>query len=150
MASFHPGRTGLVAVDNGPAALRREAPDEMLAPLLAGAFARGVAETLDALGLAGVFLDRSGEVVFISRAAGPLLQGRLRLHMRHIVAEDGADNQALGAFIADAVGAGNGDAALRLAGADLDLRRLPRMAGADLSGQMVRAVLILSGRADAR
>lgn len=150
MASFHPARSGLAAPDAGAAGLRREAPDTMLAPLLAGAFARGIAETLDALDLAGLFLDRSGEVIFISRAAEPLLRARLRLHMRHLVADGAADNQALGAFIADAVGAGHGDARLRLAGAGLDLRRLPRTAGADMAGQMVRAVVLLVADGDPR
>jgi hypothetical protein len=150
MASIHPGRTGPVAPERRASATAGEAPDEMLAPLLAGAFARGVAESLDALGLPGLFLDRSGDVIFMSRAAEPLLQGRLRLHMRHLVANGTADNQALGAFIADAVGEGQAEAALRLAEAGLVLRRLPRSAGSDLAGQMVRAVVLLADEAEPR
>lgn len=150
MASFHPGRTGPAAPERRATAMGREAPDEMLAPLLAGAFARGIAETLDLLGLPGLFLDRSGEVIFMSRAAEPLLQGRLSLHMRHLVATGAADNQALGAFLADAVGEGAGSASLRLAGAGVELRRLSRTAGSDLAGQMVRAVVLLADESEPR
>ena len=70
--------------------------------------------------------------------------------MRHLVAKGAADNQALGAFIADAVGEERADAALRLPEAGLELRRLPRTAGSGLSGQMVRAVVLLADESEPR
>lgn len=150
MASFHSGQPGLADPEVGVSGSAEGSVDEMLAPVIAGAYARGVAETLDLLGLPGLFLDRSGEVIFASRAAAPLLRGPLRLHMRHLVAEGAEDNRQLATFVADAVGAGSGAAALHLPGAAVELRCLPRTAGVALPGQLVHAVVLLLDDADPR
>ena len=150
MASFHADRADLLRQGARPADRTPEGYDEVLAPVIAGAYARGVAETLDMLGLPGLFLDASGEVLFVSRAAAPLLNGPLRLHMRHLVAREAADNRLLATFIVDAVGAGTEGAALRLPHAKFELRRLPRTAAATSPDQLVRAVLLVCDEADPR
>lgn len=148
MASFHADRADLLRHGAGPQGRTPDGYDEVLGPVIAGAYARGVAETLDMLGLPGLFLDPSGEVIFVSRAAVPLLNGALRLHMRHLVARETADNRLLATFIVDAVGAGAEAAALRLPRAKFELRRLPRLAAAASPDQLVRAVLLLLDEAD--
>lgn len=150
MTSFHSGRLDQADPTSGAAAASSGVPDEILAPVMAGAHARGVAETLDMLGIPGVFLGRAGEVLLATHAAAPLLQGPLRLHMRHLVAERAEDNRVLEAFIADAVGDARAAHAVRLPGAAFELRRLPRTEAATLPGQMVRAVVLLADATDAR
>lgn len=147
MASFRPN---LAARDSADTIPMTSAADDMLGPVIAGAYARGVAETLELLGLPGVFLGSAGEVLFVSRAAAPLLQGPLRLHMQHLVADAAPDNQLLGGFIADAVGAAETPAALTLPGAALELRRLPRTAGTALPAQRLRAVILIADGANPR
>ena len=150
MASFHADRADLLGHGAGSAGPTPEGYDDVLAPVIAGAYARGVAETLDMLGLPGLFLDPSGEVIFVSRAAAPLLNGPVRLRMRHLVAREADDNRLLATFIVDAVGAGTETATLRLPRAKFELRRLPRTAAATSPNQLVRAVLLLLDEADPR
>ena len=151
MASFHAGLHDQADPQARPAAPVDAGPDEVLSPVIAGAYARGIADALDLFGLPGVFLDRDGEVLFASRAATPLLlDGPLRLHMRHLVADGAADNRLLGDFIADAVGAADGERGVRLPDAALELHRLPRTEASALPGQLVRAVILLADLADPR
>lgn len=149
MATFH---SAWPTEDAQPEASRvmDGAADEVLGPVMAGAFARGVAETLELLGIPALFLDRSGEVLFASRAVEPLLQGPLRLHTRHLVAEHAGDNEVLSDFIAHAVGNGvNADEA-QLPHAALNLRCLPRTPAWSIPSQLVRAVIIVADPADRR
>lgn len=150
MASFHASQQNLADRQARPAQQLSGAADDMLSPVIAGAYARGIADTLDLFGVPGVFLARDGEVLFASRPAARLLDGPLRLHMRHLVAAQAADNRLLGDFIADAVGEASGSPGVRLPGAALELRRLPRTEASALPGQMVRAVVLLADPTDPR
>ncbi len=83
-----------------------------LAPLLAGARARGVADGLEWLGLAAVLLDDRGEVLHVNSGAIELLGEDLFLQAGRLRARDGVVDAELSAAIRRALSRG---AASRLA-----------------------------------
>jgi hypothetical protein len=70
-----------------------------LAPLLAGARARGVADGLEWLGLAAVLLDDRGEVLHVNSGAVELMGEDLFLQGGRLRARDGAVDDELAAAI---------------------------------------------------
>ena len=82
------------AVDPEPPA--RGAP---LAPLLAGARARGVADGFEWLGLAAILLDDRGEVLHVNRRAVDLMGEDLFLSSGRLRARDAEIDGALGVAI---------------------------------------------------
>jgi hypothetical protein len=70
-----------------------------LAPLLAGARARGVADGLEWLGLAAVLLDDRGEVLHVNSGAIELLGEELFLQGGRLRARDGAVDAELAGAI---------------------------------------------------
>ena len=70
-----------------------------LAPLLAGARARGVADGLDWLGLAAVLLDDRGEVLHVNCGAIELMGEHLYLQAGRLRATDARADSALEAAI---------------------------------------------------
>jgi hypothetical protein len=89
------------AVDPEPAA--RGAP---LAPLLAGARARGVADGFEWLGLAAILLDDRGEVLHVNPRAVDLMGEDLFLSSGRLRARDAEIDGALGVAIHRALGGG--------------------------------------------
>jgi hypothetical protein len=83
-----------------------------LAPLLAGARARGVADGLEWLGLAAVLLDDRGEVLHVNSGAVELMGEDLFLQAGRLRARDGAVDAELAAAIRTTL---SGGAASRLA-----------------------------------
>ena len=89
------------AVDPAPPA--RGAP---LAPLLAGARARGVADGFEWLGLAAILLDDRGEVLHVNPRAVDLMGEDLFLSSGRLRARDAEIDGALGVAIHRALGGG--------------------------------------------
>ena len=117
-----------------------------LAPLLAGARARGVADGLEWLGLAAVLLDDRGEVLHVNAGAIELMGEDLFLQGGRLRARDGTVDAELSAAIhltlsrgvasrlAIPLGSGHGNSARRIGAIDsLD----------DDPFQLLRAVAIL-------
>ena len=123
-----------------------------LAPLLAGARARGVADGLELIGAAAALLDEQGEVLHLNARALSLLGDHLVLAGGRLRARDRALDRTLAAAIdltlrlPDRLARRAG----RLARADsLGVRIMPVTADADDSFQLLRAVAILEPRAAA-
>ena len=78
-----------------------------LAPLLAGARARGVADGLEWLGLAAVLLDDRGEVLHVNCGAVELMGERLYLQSGRLRATDPHADRALEAAIRQTLAGGS-------------------------------------------
>jgi len=117
-----------------------------LAPLLAGARARGVADGLEWLGLAAVLLDDRGEVLHVNSGAIELMGEDLFLRAGRLRAGDGEVDAELAAAIQETL---NGGVASRLTiplGAGrgaLDARIGAIDSPGDDPFQLLRAVAIL-------
>ena len=120
-----------------------------LAPLLAGARARGVADGLELIGAAAALLDEQGEVLHLNARALSLLGGDLVLSGGRLRARDRARDLTLAAAsdstvrnqVASHVALGDG------ARADgLGIRIMPVTADGDEPFQLLRAVAILEPR----
>ena len=120
-----------------------------LAPLLAGARARGVADGLELIGAAAALLDEQGEVLHLNARAMSLLGEDLVLADGRLRARDRARDRTLAAAIVStlrdqvASRVALGDDAL---GDGLGVRIMPVTADADDSFQLLRAVAILEPR----
>ena len=123
-----------------------------LAPLLAGARARGVADGLELIGAAAALLDEQGEVLHLNARALSLLGDHLVLTGGRLRARDRAVDRTLAAAINSTLrhqvasrvalgGTGRAD--------ELGIRIMPVAAEADESFQLLRAVAILEPRAAA-
>jgi hypothetical protein len=120
-----------------------------LAPLLAGARARGVADGLELIGAAAALLDEQGEVLHLNARALSLLGDQLVLAGRRLRARDRALDRTLAAAIDSTL---RRQVASRVALGDetsadgLGVRIVPVTAEADESFQLLRAVAILEPR----
>lgn len=122
-----------------------------LAPLLAGARARGVADGLELVGAAAALLDEQGEVLHANRKALGLMGAGLFLSGQRLRARDQAADETLAAAI-DA-GVRHGVASWVALGEGLDkgafgVRIVPVAAEAGESFQLLRAVAIFESLAD--
>lgn len=72
---------------------------DSLAPQLAGARARGVADALSLLGLPAIFLDQEGRALHVSREAALLMGPTLGVDRARLVAADSATDELLQALI---------------------------------------------------
>jgi len=130
-----------------PSAIRGAAAP--LAPLLAGARARGVADGLELIGAAAALLDEQGEVLHLNARARSLLGDHLVLSGGRLRARDRALDQTLAAAIDSTV---RHQVASRVALGDeasadsLGVRIMPVSAEADESFQLLRAIAILEPR----
>ena len=130
-----------------PGAIRGAATP--LAPLLAGARARGVADGLELIGAAAALLDEQGEVLHLNARALSLLGDHLVLAGGRLRARDRALDQTLAAAIDSTL---RHQIASRVALGDsacadgLGVRIMPVAAEADDSFQLLRAVAILEPR----
>jgi hypothetical protein len=133
-----------------PVAVRSAAAP--LAPLLAGARARGVADGLELIGAAAALLDEQGEVLHLNARALSLLGDQLVLAGGRLRARDRAVDRNLTAAINSTL---RRQVASRVALGDearadgLGIRIMPVTAAADDSFQLLRAVAILEPRGTA-
>ena len=127
-----------------PGAVRNAAAP--LAPLLAGARARGVADGLELIGAAAALLDEQGDVLHVNARALSLLGDHLVLAGGRLRARDRVLDRTLAAAIDSTL---RHQVASRVALGDaatadgLGVRIMPVSAEADDSFQLLRAVAIL-------
>jgi hypothetical protein len=120
-----------------------------LAPLLAGARARGVADGLELIGAAAALLDEQGEVLHLNARARSLLGEHLVLSGGRLRARDHDLDRTLAEAIDSTV---RHQVASRVALGDaasadgLGVRIMPVSAEADESFQLLRAIAILEPR----
>ncbi len=148
-ASVDPSHAGDVA--DGVVAQGR-AIRTPLAPLLAGARARGVADGLELIGAAAALLDEQGEVLHVNARAMRLMGEALFLADQRLRARDRAADETLAAAIGStlrygvasrvAVGEGSGQCAL-------GVRIVPVAAEGVESFQLLRAVAIIEAAGEA-
>jgi hypothetical protein len=126
--------------------------DRSLAPVLAGARARGMADALELLGVAAVLIDECGFALHVNTRArsllGPQLRidgGRLRASERDLDAAIGAAVESAVAGVAPATGAERIDLSATARGAT-GVKVLPVVAEADDSFQLLRAIVIIEER----
>ncbi|MGD0719541.1 MAG: hypothetical protein ABR970_00645 [Roseiarcus sp.] len=131
------------------AAGARPPREEPLAPLLAGARARGMADAFEMLGVAAAFLDEGGLALHINDRARRLLGPQLWVDDGRLRAADADLDEALAAAIETALNAGRrGDAATSFSFASesrgpLGLKVLPVAAEAHDPFQLLRVVVVL-------
>jgi len=82
---------------------RRLGDLEAMAPLLAGARARGIADAFELLGMAAILIDASGTVLHVGEAATKLLGGDIAIVSRHVIGATQATNRALQHLVASAI-----------------------------------------------
>jgi hypothetical protein len=117
--------------------------EDFLAPIIAGAFARGVAEAFDLLGVPALFFDRAGHVLFVSASARPYLGDDLRLHSGHVLAKGRANNRTLAAFMADLLRDPSSTDAVTLGTSGLTLSARPVPGGLASSDQLLHAIVVI-------
>jgi PAS fold len=129
---------GLIAVSGEP-----------LAPLLAGARARGMADAFALMGLAAVFVGESGRALHVNARAQSLFGGALALRKGRLTAADAEADRALGQAL-DSACAASGEPSVNQvilvrqgASAHLTARILPIEADGDDRFQLLKAVVIL-------
>jgi hypothetical protein len=115
-------------------------PDDVLAPIIAGAFARGMAESFNLLDIPAFFFDRDGRVLFASTAAQRYLVTDFTLRAGHLLAQDHADNGALARFMTAVLQDPRTPRALRLE-SGVTLSALPMPTGLSPSDQLLHAVI---------
>ena len=128
------------------ASLDEDSFSDLIGPMLAGAQARGVADTFELLGIGAALIDPTGRVLHMGGRGRRVSGGWLRIVEDHLVADRPADNKALQSLIGAAIdGSSDVDVKVRLdrgqgAGA-LEIRalRFPMSHGMD---QLLRAVLV--------
>lgn len=128
-------------------------PDaDRLKPVIAGARARGMADALEALGVAAIMLDRAGMALHASSHAANfvgLAAGKgLSLTSATLIAADSAANRALQLAIAEVVEAeeaGPRQVALPESGVVLTIR--PILAGENDAYQLLRALIVIESAA---
>ena len=129
-----------------PGSADQESFADVIRPMLAGAQARGVADTLELLGIGAALIDATGPVLPMGGRGRRVSAGWLRIVEDHLVAEEPEDSRALQTLIGEAIAEPAHPAArVRLGqkqgGAALDIRalRFPLFNGRD---QLLRAVLV--------
>jgi len=124
------------------------APAWPLAPLLAGARARGVADAFEWLGLAAILVDERGEVLHLSAGAVELMQDDLYRDAGHLRARDKFGDVRLRIAVAAALRDGEAVDLVMPSGSahdELALRIAPIGGGAGEDAcQLLRLVIVLS------
>lgn len=118
-----------------------------LAPLLAGAQARGMADLLDMLGHGAILLDRSGKVLFASDRARQMMAGVIAISAGHLAGVDPGARARLDMLLAAAM-AGEPVAELVFSVQDNEFERfsvqsLPAPAGPAACLPLLTAVLVV-------
>ena len=124
--------------------LRETLPPEILAPLLAGARARGIADAYEMMGVGAVLLGHSGRVLHASERASRLLQDVASIVSEHLVGAAAETNAQIESLIGRWL-AGEGEAATVLqsavSGRRISLRvvDVPEVQGESV--QLLKAVI---------
>ena len=100
--------TAVAEIGSFPGTLEDAEDFVSLAPVVAGALARGLADAFELTGIAAILLSEVGSVLHVGQSAAPLLDGPLSIVSRHLVAETACSNRDLERLIAGAV-AGSGE-----------------------------------------
>lgn len=122
---------------------------EGLAPLLAGARARGIADAFELLGMAAILIDSSGSVLHVGEAAMQLLGADIAIVSRHIIGATKASNRALQHLVASAI-SGEDEVTVkpvvmaREGRSPLVVRALPIPGAQGDSMQLLKAVILLA------
>ena len=111
--------------------------DPSLAPVLAGARARGMADAFELLGLAAILVDECGFALHVSPRARDLLGPRLKIEAGRLRASERELDAVIGAAIESAV------AGVAPARGAPGVRILPVAPEPDESFQLLRAIVIL-------
>lgn len=120
---------------------------DFLAPIVAGARARGIADAFEISGLAAILVDRHGGVLYLGPSAERFLHGSLRLAGNHLVADSAGGNRHLAQLIAAAVAGEPGEMSISMPERrELRVRALPIPEAADDPVQLMKAVLIIEDR----
>lgn len=117
-----------------------------IAPILAGARARGVADALEMLGVAAILLGADGDVLFANEQARSLLIPHLRIAGERLATTDKSRQAALSRLIEAASAGSNGAAGslvLRRGDGVPALRLQATPIADDDPFQLLRAVLLL-------
>jgi PAS domain-containing protein len=117
-----------------------------IAPLLAGARARGLADAFEMLGIAAILLAADGDVLFANPQAEALFGAHLKLSGERLIAGDEADQRELRRMMEAAVSGQNrsGELIVQRAGLSaLKLRATPVASPDRDPFQLLRAVIIL-------
>jgi hypothetical protein len=127
--------------------------EELLRPVLEGARARGVADALEMLGQAFLFLDGSGTILHASSRANDMIGGEIAIVRGHLVGSNPAAGQHIGDLIGAALVGPGGDCApvaLRAGeGRIIRLRARAFPAAPPATFQLVRAIVFLDPASDA-
>jgi hypothetical protein len=140
-------------IDRTPARAGRSGPDRVpdadrLKPVIAGARARGMADALDALGVAAIMLDRAGMALHASSPAAAYLGAAagkgLSLTAQTLIAAEPGANRALQRAVADVVGGEGAESrCVTLAESGLRLVVRPILATEGDPYQLLRALIVI-------
>ena len=111
-----------------------------LAPLLAGAHARGMFDALDLMGQGAVLLGRDGRALAVTQSAAPSFGAALAIVQGRPVSAARHDDSLLQQAILDALAGVACDLEIGAPGEELTLRLLPTPAGAH---QLMAAILLI-------
>ena len=119
-------------------------PEELVAPLVAGAYARGIADVLELLAIPAVFLGMDARTLFANRAMQRELGRGLRLEAEHLVAAAPEDNRVLDKLLAEALTPQASTAVISawLPNAGLTIHAVPVGLDSPNVAQLARAVLV--------
>jgi PAS domain-containing protein len=117
-----------------------------IAPLLAGARARGLADAFEMLGIAAILLAADGDVLFANPPAQALFGTHLKLFGERLVAGDEADQRALRRMTVAALTgqSRSGELIVQRAGLPaLKLRATPIASAEEDPFQLLRAIILI-------
>ena len=119
---------------------------DLIGPMLAGAQARGVADTLELLGIGAALIDATGRVLHMGGRGRRISSGWLRSVEDHLVANEPEDNRSLQVLIGAAIdGSSDSETKVslgqRLGGVSLEIKAL-RFPSTKGSQQLLRAILV--------
>lgn len=117
----------------------------MLAPMLAGAQARGISDALDLMGVGAVLMDATGMVLQSNQNAQGILGSGLFVTNRHLIGRDIGTTRALQAMIVLALGGAHRPEPVRIAeGGNVWIAEARPMPGNhDDSTQLLKVIVIL-------
>lgn len=126
--------------------LRALSTETRMAALMAGARARGVADTLDLLGIAAILVDSDGAALHVNTQAAAFMGPNLGICARQLVAGTFAANASLQRaldLVLSRGGAESVDLAAESGGADIVLHVLGLPVALDETAQLLKAIIVL-------
>ncbi len=131
-----------------PAAPVDMVPAGFIAPMLAGARARGIVDAYEMMALGTILLDESGRVLHTSERAKSMMQGMISIVSEHMVGATAAANSVIEALIARGLSGSEikrESAVLEsLQGKRLSLSAVPVPEAPELAVQLLKSVVVLS------